>query len=96
MADYSAGTLTTDLSGETHEAIGTGSAVACLGAWRLQRFGGAGAGWQTGPATVMPATLAADVGSVDGIVAALYDVISGPAGKQRDWNRLRSRCRRAT
>ena len=42
------------------------------------------------PASVMPATLPADVGSTDAIVAALYDVISGPAGKQRDWNRMRS------
>lgn len=42
------------------------------------------------PAAVMPPTLPADVGSADAIVAALYDVISGPAGKQRDWNRLRS------
>jgi hypothetical protein len=32
----------------------------------------------------------ADVGSVDSIVAALYDTISGPAGKVRDWDRLRS------
>lgn len=32
----------------------------------------------------------ADVESVDGIVAALYDVISGPAGKPRDWDRMRS------
>jgi hypothetical protein len=32
----------------------------------------------------------ADVASVDAIVAALYDVISGPAGKARDWNRLHS------
>jgi len=32
----------------------------------------------------------ADVASVDGIVAALYDTISGPAGKPRDWDRLRS------
>ena len=31
-----------------------------------------------------------DVASVDGIVAALYDTISGPAGKARDWDRLRS------
>lgn len=30
-----------------------------------------------------------DVGSVDSIVAAVYDVISGPAGP-RDWNRFRS------
>ena len=33
---------------------------------------------------------AADVATVDGIVAALYDTISGPAGKPRDWDRLRS------
>lgn len=32
----------------------------------------------------------ADVGSVDAIVAALYDVISGPAGQERDWRRFRS------
>jgi hypothetical protein len=32
----------------------------------------------------------ADVASVDAIVAALYDVISGPAGQARDWNRFRS------
>jgi hypothetical protein len=33
---------------------------------------------------------AADVASADAIVAALYDVISGPAGAPRDWNRMRS------
>src|SRR5438045_8762092 len=32
----------------------------------------------------------ADVSSVDGIIAALYDTISGPAGKERDWDRMRS------
>ena len=37
-----------------------------------------------------PAARAADVGSIDTIVAALYDVISGPAGQKRDWNRMRS------
>ena len=31
-----------------------------------------------------------DVASMDAILNALYDVISGPAGQQRDWNRLRS------
>ena len=36
------------------------------------------------------AARAADVASVDAIVAALYEVVSGPAGKVRDWNRLRS------
>jgi hypothetical protein len=32
----------------------------------------------------------ADVASVDSVIAALYDSISGPAGKVRDWDRLRS------
>lgn len=32
----------------------------------------------------------ADVESIDAIVAAAYDVISGPAGEKRDWNRERS------
>ena len=31
-----------------------------------------------------------DVNSIDAIVAALYDVISGPKGQQRDWDRMRS------
>ncbi len=31
-----------------------------------------------------------DVTSIDAILAALYDVISGPAGKPRDWERMRS------
>ena len=31
-----------------------------------------------------------DVASVDSLMAALYDVISGPAGKPRDWDRFRS------
>ena len=37
-----------------------------------------------------PAANPADVASIEAIVGALYDVISGPAGKARDWNRLRS------
>ena len=32
----------------------------------------------------------ADVNSIDGIIAALYDVISGPAGSPRDWDRFHS------
>jgi len=31
-----------------------------------------------------------DVSSVEAIVAALYDVISGPKGQARDWDRFRS------
>lgn len=32
----------------------------------------------------------ADVGTLDGILSAFYDVISGPAGQSRDWDRDRS------
>jgi hypothetical protein len=31
-----------------------------------------------------------DVGSLDSIMKAVYDVISGDAGKERDWDRFRS------
>ena len=40
-----------------------------------------------------PATVQAkpeDVSSIEAILAATYDVISGPAGKKRDWDRFRS------
>jgi hypothetical protein len=40
--------------------------------------------------TASPAARPADVATVDGIVAALYDVISGTAGQPRDWDRMRS------
>lgn len=32
----------------------------------------------------------ADVESIEAIIAAAYDSISGPAGKKRDWGRMRS------
>src|SRR6266853_4196494 len=35
-------------------------------------------------------TMASDVESLDAIITASYDVISGPAGKKRDWDRMRS------
>jgi len=37
-----------------------------------------------------PAAHPQDVMSVDAIVSAVYDVISGPAGEARDWDRWRS------
>src|SRR5579863_9768934 len=45
-----------------------------------------------GPATppAPPAAKPADVASPDAILAATYDVISGPAGQKRDWDRFRS------
>lgn len=48
---------------------------------------------QTAPAPAAPAApapQAADVASPEAIVAALYDVISGDAGVERDWDRFRS------
>ena len=42
------------------------------------------------PAPAEPAASAADVSSVDAIMKAVYDVISGDAGKKRDWDRFRS------
>lgn len=44
----------------------------------------------TAPVAAPPAPRAADVASADAILAALYDVISGPAGQARDWDRFRS------
>jgi hypothetical protein len=37
-----------------------------------------------------PAAKPADVASIDAILHALYDVISGPQGQIRDWDRFRS------
>src|SRR5688572_27263017 len=48
---------------------------------------------QTPPASAASQTPAADprdVATMDAVVAALYDVISGPAGQKRNWDRFRS------
>lgn len=46
---------------------------------------------QASPVSVVqPPARAADVQSIDSIIAALYDVISGGVGEQRNWNRMRS------
>ena len=42
------------------------------------------------PAATIPPANPADVASVDAILTALYDVISGPAGQARNWDRMRS------
>jgi hypothetical protein len=48
----------------------------------------------TTPAAVPPAQTSTadpkDVETMDAIVAALYNVISGPAGEKRNWDRFRS------
>ena len=45
---------------------------------------------QASEAPNIPQANSADVNSMDAIIAAVYDVISGPAGKKRDWDRMRS------
>jgi len=48
-------------------------------------------GQSPAPAAVhLPAAAPADVASLDAILTALYDVISGPAGQPRNWDRMRS------
>jgi hypothetical protein len=42
------------------------------------------------PFATIPPAKPEDVKSMDAIIAALYDVISGDAGVERDWNRFRS------
>jgi hypothetical protein len=41
-------------------------------------------------AAELPAARPADVASMGAIIEAVYDVISGPKGQARDWNRMRS------
>ena len=43
-----------------------------------------------GPRPDAPAPRPEDVAGIDAILDALYDVISGPRGKPRDWDRMRS------
>jgi hypothetical protein len=52
---------------------------------------------QAAPAQAAPASTPSavqakpeDLSSIEAILAATYDVISGPAGKKRDWDRFRS------
>ncbi len=55
-----------------------------------QTSAGATPGSQSATGNATPAVNPADVASIDAIMRAAYDTISGPAGHQRDWNRFRS------
>ena len=66
-------------------------AIVCLGVL----FAFANVMAQTPPAQSSPpvepkVAKPEDVASIDAILKALYDVISGPAGQKRDWDRMRS------
>jgi hypothetical protein len=41
-------------------------------------------------ATTAPTANQAEVASPEAIISAVYDMISGPAGQKRDWDRMRS------
>jgi len=62
--------------------------TAFLLALILTTLGAASALAQSGEP--VPEANPADVESVDAIMAAVYDVISGGAGEERDWDRFRS------
>lgn len=67
--------------------------TAAPGAWAQAASPAAAAAATTSAAAQAAAPAparAADVDTVDGIVAALYDVISGSSGQPRDWDRMRA------
>jgi hypothetical protein len=45
---------------------------------------------QVAPQAATVVARPADVATMDAVLASLYDVISGPAGQKRDWDRFRS------
>jgi hypothetical protein len=80
------------LDSPCRELYGPRSLVALLTLLLITGFGHPAQGQaqaQAGGET-SPEADPADVVSVDAIVAAVYDVISGPAGETRDWDRWRS------
>jgi hypothetical protein len=66
------------------------SAAFPLGAQDEAKKPSAAAPAEAQATTPPPAAKPADVASPDAIMAATYDVISGPAAQQRDWDRFRS------
>lgn len=66
-------------------------ALAALAIASASRFSPARTADPPAHVDVAPAAARADdIGSIDGIIHAFYDVISGPAGKPREWSRDRS------
>lgn len=67
-----------------HRVLCAGVATCLFVAWA------AGAFAQTPAQAAPPPASPADVASLDAIMTAVYDVISGPAGQLRSWDRMRS------
>jgi hypothetical protein len=64
--------------------------VAVIVAMLLLGVGPQSLAQQTRQSSAVPAAADRDVSSVDALVRSIYDVISGPAGKKRDYDRFRS------
>jgi hypothetical protein len=64
--------------------------VLLLGAWPGTTGSPRAAAAQDPVKPPSPRANPADVASIDTILAAVYDVISGPSGTVRDWDRMRS------
>lgn len=77
-----------DIHRQLLKSVATGLLAACVGsaATAAQAPPAAATTSQPQPAAAAPA----DVSSMDAILASLYDVISGPAGAPRNWERFRS------
>ena len=80
-----------NLSTRMTGAIGSLIAAVLLSGWSML-FVIAPDAQETKPASKQDITVAnpADVESLDAIMTAIYDVISGPKGQERDWDRFRS------
>ena len=61
-------------------------ALGCL----LSAVPSATAAQQVPPSERVPVPAPGDVATIDGVLAAVYASISGPAGQPRDWDRFRS------
>jgi hypothetical protein len=82
--------VTTSLTAGCATTASTGSAQSAPAAPPVAASGQAAATTAAAAPAVTPPANPADVESIDAILRALYDVISGPAGQRRDWNRMRS------
>lgn len=76
----------------THRTILTGFILAWLAATSFSQNQSQSSSQNPPAPTTQSAPMAnpADVSSPDAIIAAVYNVISGPAGQKRDWDRMNS------
>ncbi len=71
-----------------HRHLFTTVALALAAAWPAAAQDSALT--ETPTRSTVPVAAPGDVASIEAIITALYDVISGPKGEARDWDRFRS------